>query len=315
MRILITGGYGFVGGRLAKHLGSLGHQVTLGSRNLDQKADWLPGVDNVLLDWSSQASLISACEGIDLIIHAAGMNASDCKADPIGALEVNAISTGKLVEAAKYALVKRFIYLSTAHVYASPLQDNIDEDVCPKNLHPYASSHLAGESFVLNATGVEGFVLRISNAFGAPVHKEVNCWMLLVNDLCRQIIETGRIALHSNGLQVRDFITMHDLIASISHLAAVPVCESTNNIFNVGGELSLSVYEMAKTIAERNKLLFGYLPEIERSVRTSLDDSLPRLTYKVNKLKKTGFKLTKDIQKEIDETLLFCSKNFKGVAS
>jgi UDP-glucose 4-epimerase len=313
MRILITGGHGFIGGRLAQHLLSAGNYVILGSRNLHQQTDWLPGADNVLVDWSSQASLIDACKSIDLIIHTAGMNAADCEADPIGAFKANAISTGNLVEAAKLSDVKRLIYLSSAHVYASPLKGDIDEDVIPKNLHPYAMSHLARENFILNSVGIEGMVLRISNAFGAPVCKEVNCWMLLVNDLCKQIIETGQIILHSNGQQIRDFITMHDLTAAISHLAALPIIDNTNKIMNIGGELSLSVYEMAKIIAERNRLLFGYLPKIERPLSTSLDNSVQKLNYKVYKLRQTGFKLTKNIEQEIDETLLFCSKNFTKI--
>ena len=314
MQILITGGYGFVGGRLAKYLAGEGHQVIIGSRKLHKKTDWLPSAVNVLVDWSSKASLISACEGIDLIIHTAGMNSPDCKADPIGAFEVNAISTSNLVSSAKLTGVRRFIYLSTAHVYASPLLGDIDENIHPTNLHPYAASHLAGENFVLDATDIEGFVLRISNAFGAPAHKEVNCWMLLVNDLCRQIIETGRITLKSDGLEVRDFIAMRDLTAAISFLATTPIRENINNIFNVGGELSLSVYGMAEIIAERNKFLFGYLPEIKRCVSISSNNSVHTLNYKVTKLGKVGFKLTKDIQQEIDETLLFCSRSFQKIS-
>ena len=108
-------------------------------------------------------------------------------------MDFNGVATKRLVEAASRAGVKKFIYLSTAHVYASPLVGTITEQTLPNNSHPYASSHLAGESAVLNADErgvIQGVVMRLSNAYGAPMHKGVNCWMLVVNDLCRQAVQT-----------------------------------------------------------------------------------------------------------------------------
>ena len=148
---------------------------------------------DVLIDWFDSSSLKSACESVHVIIHTSGMNAPNSKNNPIKAFEVNGLLTGKLIEAAKTKKVKRFIYLSTAHVYSSPLLGNVTEDICPRNLHPYATSHLAGENILISDDGIQGVVLRLSNSFGAQVHKDVNCWMLLINDLCRQAVEDKKI--------------------------------------------------------------------------------------------------------------------------
>ncbi len=309
MRILITGGYGFISGRLAKHLFSLGYQVVLGSRKPYQETKWLPEAKNVLINWLDSSSLLAACQDIDVIIHASGMNAQDSKKNPIEAFQVNGLLTGKLIEAAKTKNVKRFIFLSTAHVYSSPLLGNISEDTCPKNLHPYASSHLAGENFLLSDKGIQGVVLRLSNSFGAPAHKDVNCWILLINDLCRQAIEHKRILLRSDASQLRDFISLSDVTLAIEHFISAPLKNNINNVFNLGGDFVLNLQQASELVAKRCNALFGYTPEIQMSVK-SKEFSKDFLSYKIEKLLATGFGLNKPIQQEIDDLLLFCKRNF-----
>ena len=172
MRILISGGFGFVGGRLGQHLQEAGHQIVLGSRKLTAPPEWLRKAKVVKMDWNDYDSLASVCVGSDVIIHAAGMNAQDSLANPAEALAFNGVATARLLDAGCKASVQRFIYFSTAHVYSSPLEGTITEETCPRNLHPYATSHLAGESVVLYANQqkkIEGIVLRLSNAFGALI--------------------------------------------------------------------------------------------------------------------------------------------------
>jgi UDP-glucose 4-epimerase len=150
-KILITGGMGYVGGRLAVHLAQAGHQIVLGSRNASSPPVWLPQAEVLQIAWGDAGALEQSCDGVDVVIHAAGMNAQDCAADPAAALGFNGVATARLVAAACRAGVQRFIYLSTAHVYASPLVGAITEETCPRNMHPYATSHIAGEHAVLYA--------------------------------------------------------------------------------------------------------------------------------------------------------------------
>ena len=152
MRILITGGFGFVGGRLAVHLAQAGHQIVLGSRNASSPPIWLPQAEVVQIVWEDDRTLEHCCDGVDGVIQAAGMNEQDCAAGPVAALDFNGVATARLIEAASRAGVKKFIYLSTAHIYASPLVGTITEETFPRNLHPYATSHLAGEHAVLSAS-------------------------------------------------------------------------------------------------------------------------------------------------------------------
>lgn len=309
MRILITGGFGLIGGRLGQHLQRVGHQVVLGSRKASSSPDWLPQADVVRTEWDDSRILEQICGGVDVVIHAAGMNAQDCATNSVAALEFNGLATTRLVAAANRAEVKRLIYLSTAHVYASPLVGVITEDTCPRNLHPYATSHLAGENAVMSARQrgqIEGIVLRLSNAFGAPVHKDVNCWMLLVNDLCRQAVQTRKMVLHTSGMQQRDFIPLENVGCAVRHLLELPMEQYDDCVFNLGCGTSLSVWEMAQQIAARCYATLGFSPEIVRPESALVDQTIP-LQYDCKKLHSTGLRLKDIMQQELDNTLVLCS--------
>jgi UDP-glucose 4-epimerase len=315
MRILVTGGFGFVGGRLAQHLRSLGHDVVLGTRHHAQRPGWIDGVQVVQTRWQSGSALELACRGADVVVHAAGMNAADCAKNPVAALQFNGVVTARLAASAVRAGVKRIVYLSTAHVYSSPLLGAISEETCPRNLHPYATSHLAGEHAVLQASNdgrLGVVVLRLSNVFGPPVHKDVGCWTLLVNDLCRQAVENRRIVLRSSGASPRDFISMTDACRAIGHLVACDRGEIERQIYNVGSGLSLRVLEMANLVKIRCLHVLGYEPDLKR-MNVAVEEASGPLYYTTEIFKHFGIEISHDFGNEIDKTLLFCKKEFGSI--
>lgn len=315
MELLITGGFGYIGGRLAQYLESnKDYNISLGSRQQVKSPQWLPGVSVAQTQWGSPVELEKICEGMDAVVHLAGMNAQSCADDPATALEFNGVTTARLLHSAIRKGVKRFVYLSTAHVYGSPLSGVITEETCPVSLHPYASSHRAGEDVVREAHShgeIEGVVIRLSNSFGAPVHKRTNCWMLLVNDLCRQAVTTQRMVLHSSGLQRRDFITLTDACRAIAHFLELPAVKLDNGLFNVGGAWTPSILELAGVIRERASQKMGI--EIEfSSLPAKEGENAPLLDYRIDKLKQTGFELCKQWQVEVDALLDFCMTEFQS---
>jgi UDP-glucose 4-epimerase len=313
MRILITGGFGFIGGRLAVHLAQAGHQIVLGSRNVITPPAWLRHAEVKQIEWDDSRELELSCKGVDVVIHAAGMNAQECATDPVAALAFNGVATARLVAAANRAGVQRFIYLSTAHVYGSPLVGTITEVTCPRNLHPYATSHLAGEHAVLNANQrgpIEGIVLRLSNAFGAPVHKDVNCWMLLVNDLCKQAVQTRKLVLQTSGLQQRDFISITK-VCHVTELLAVGNCSPAQpRSFNVGSGVSQSVFAMAQSIQQRCAQVLGF-DLVLHHVKGEAVEPPQMLSYRVDNLAALCIKSDfLDNLAEIDSLLRFCQSTF-----
>jgi UDP-glucose 4-epimerase len=311
MKVLITGGSGYLGGRLAQFLVSQsGFDVILGSRQLGAPPPWLPKATVVKTHWKAADELAQICFGVDSIVHAAGMSASDCIADPVGALEFNGSTTARLLDAAITQGVKRFVYVSTAHVYASVLNGHITESTCPVSLHPYATSHRAGEDVVRGAHErgeIEGIVMRLSNAYGAPAHPDANCWMLLVNDLCRQGLNSNRMVIRSSGKQHRDFISLTDACRAIEKLLKLPAGELRDGLFNAGGAWAPTILEMASRIAERIGAATGVRPEIVCKHGDSADDS-QSLVYNIERLMSTGFNTSGEqiIDREIDGLIRFC---------
>jgi UDP-glucose 4-epimerase len=313
MRLLITGGLGYLGGRLAQYWGEQGeHEIVLGTRHPAEPPRWLPQARLVQTRWDSLASLEESCSGVDAVIHLAGMNAQDCNADPVAALEFNGTATARLLQAAIRQKVKKFIYLSTAHVYGSPLAGVITEETCPVSLHPYTTSHRAGEDVVRGTYQrgeIEGVVIRLSNAYGAPAHKDANCWMLLVSDLCRQAVTTRRMVLKSTGVQRRDFVSLSEVCRAIDHLMRLPGENLGKGLFNVGGEWSPTVWEMACFVRERSRLVLGFQPELTR-VPPPFDEVAADLDYRLDALHQTGFHPSSDRVAEIDRLLEFCKASF-----
>jgi len=313
MKLLITGGFGYLGGRLAQFLAvQPDYKIILGTRRQAEPPPWLPKAKVVRTRWESKAGLEKVCNGVDAVIHLAGMNAQDCAADPAAALEINGLATARLLQAAIRQGVKRFVYMSTAHVYGSPLAGVITEEICPVNLHPYATSHRAGEDGVRAAHQrgeIEGIVLRLSNAFGAPAHKDANCWMLLANDLCRQAVTTRRMALRSPGLQRRDFVPLADVCRAISHLLHLPVHDLAKDVFNIGGEWSPTVWDVACLVQERCAVVLGFQPKLKR-ITPPNDETVDELDYRLDVLRKSGFQPDSNKVAEIDRLLEFCKASF-----
>lgn len=315
MRVLITGGFGYLGGRIAVELGrEPGFMVRLGSRKPQRPPGWLPEAETVAMDVLERKTLSAAVVGVQAVVHLAAMNENECVADPGKAVLVNVLGTLNTLQAAIDAGVERFIYFSTAHVYGAPLVGHLNEETLPRPIHPYAITHRAAEDFVLAAheqNKITGIVLRLSNGFGAPTHPDVDRWTLLVNDLCRQAVQTQKMVLRSSGIQQRDFIALSDVGRAVRHLLDLPRGNSGDGLFNLGGEASLSVLEMVRLIAARCQAVLIFSPEIICPASNPDEVGLD-LVYGIDKLKQTGFRLLGDVDTEIDKTLRLCSVAFRA---
>ena len=311
MKILITGAFGYLGGRISSFFSTISeHEIILCSSREIKTAFSSENIKVVQINWKDEESISNACANIDVIIHTAGMNAQDCHINPKEANNVNSIYTAKLVKNAILNKVKKIIFFSTAHVYDNPLKGNITENISPKNKHPYSTSNLAGEESVIQAhlSGkIQGVVLRLSNCIGAPKDVNSNCWMLLVNDLCKQIIEHQKMKLNSNGKQLRNFITITDVCRVVNLFTELNFKSNENTIFNVGNK-TISIIEMAEIIQKRCKLILGFSPKLE--IKNQENVRVENFQYKTDKLDSIGFKSQISYEEEIDNLLIFCKNHF-----
>lgn len=310
MKALVTGASGLVGSRIAEALTKAGVRVTWGSRS-DLPNVGIFGGETALMDWENSDSLDKACQGMDVVIHAAAMNASDATVDPIGAHLVNGVASARLAMAAKEAKVKRLIYLSTAHVYKNPLIGKIDEGSRTNNPHPYAASKLAGEISIqqfAQANGLQILTLRLSNAIGAPIFKETKCWHLVAHDLCRQAVQNGSVELHTDGQQWRDFVTLQRVADVVIKMVHTELNLNSIKVLNVGGK-PLRIIELAQLIRDRSSVYLGKEIEIYYKQPASSTSGV-KLDYRHEKLKTFFSNYSISLEEAIDCTLGFCSEHF-----
>jgi UDP-glucose 4-epimerase len=137
------------------------------------------------------------------------------------------------------------------------------------------------------------------------MNAEVNRWTLVFNDLCRQAITSGKMVINSSGKQHRNFITLHDVAAVVAHFLFTVAGNWGDGLYNLGGDGSLSIAEAAKTIARVYKKKYGKPIPVETTGEDDREDHHPVL-FNIDKLKKTGFCLTGNMEKEIDQTLSLC---------
>jgi UDP-glucose 4-epimerase len=309
--VLITGGLGYLGGRIALSLSkdaSTNVRIT-SRRQSSEQPDWAKSIEIVNLDFDSDVPIQDSCAGIDTIIHLAALNAADCANNPARAERVNVDGTRRLIAAACEAGVNNFIYFSTAHVYASPLSGKIDELTSPKPSHPYAATHLDAEAYVLNTKKINGVVLRLSNVVGAPADKDANCWTLIANELCREAACGKPLALRGDGTDQRDFVCMDDVIKIIKALVDDPSITGAHNIFNVTKGQAIHTLDLANLISDRANHLFGSHVDFHTGESNNKDMTTP-LMIKPDRLAAIGIAPTQDIICEIDAALRFCREAF-----
>ncbi len=310
--VLVTGGLGYLGGRISTSLIESGFNVFSGTRREGiKRPDWSPNLQTRHINWLSIEQLASACSGVGCIIHLASANEIECELDPVAAIQSNVNNIIRLLDAAIVSGVQRFIYISTAHVYGSPLIGRIDEKTITRPSHPYAISHRMAEDFVLAMTSkakIQGIVLRVSNGFGYPLTNKIDRWTLLVNDLCRQLASTKKMVLKGTGQQVRDFITITDIAHAVTHVMKLESSFLGDGLFNLGGNTTLSVIAMARRIGERWQRLTGECPEI---IPTGIAEGFEEaLDYRCDKLLATGYSPIRNFEEELDYTLSFCQNSF-----
>jgi UDP-glucose 4-epimerase len=188
------------------------------------------------------------------------------------------------------------------------LNGHITEATLTKPIHPYSITHRSSEDFVFasNHQGkIKGIVVRLSNSFGAPISPNVNRWTLLVNDLCKQLVEKKQMTLLTSGIQKRDFITLDDVNRAVVHLINLPKFKIDDGIFNLGGQNTMSVIEMAERIKIRSKIILGFDPIIYSQIDNNNEINWD-LNYDCSKLSKTDFIWHNRIDEEIDSTIIMC---------
>jgi UDP-glucose 4-epimerase len=304
-RALITGTGGYVGGRLVAALLAAGWRVHGLSR---EPVPWLEIETEVLdLATADRGALVNACGRADAVIHLAGENEVSAAREPAAAMSSTAVATERIAEAAAEAGVRRFVYMSTVHVYGERIADGVvlTEEMRPEPRASYGISRLASEHL---AAGVardrfDLVVLRLTNSVGAPYDPSVDRWTLVANDLCRQGALDHALELRTPGIQWRDFVPLDD-VCSIVAAASAADGALPGGTYNLGSGTPTTVRDLAEMIQAAFERLSGSRPEL-RAPPTEEDPPQP-YRVSVERLAGYGLRVATPLADAVEETVRFC---------
>ena len=306
MQVLITGGMGYLGGRIANHLIEKGYEVLLTTRKKEINYKAHKKIKLVKHDNKNYDAIAGKLIDTSCIIHLAGPNAQFCSKLPEKSIEFRKASTESLLNIARERKIRKFIYVSTAHVYRDPLIGEINEDTELTNDSPYAVSHQEAEKLLLNFSEnclLTPAVVRLANVFGSPANNHAQCWHLLGNSLALEVSKSNIFNFTSPPNSVRNFITISDFCNAIFFLLKEQ--ELKHRIFNLGG-VSLTTYGLYELIQSINRTDFeGFKKKLlhltsERNYDTNV------LKYNNKNFLSIGFKCENNIKNELLTLLNFC---------
>jgi UDP-glucose 4-epimerase len=247
MRLLVTGGCGFIGSNLVPMLLERGEDV----RVLDSFAiagpERLPaGVEVIEGDVRDAAAVSSAATGVDAVIHlAAAGNVSDSVADPLSNFEVNARGTLLTLQAAVEAGVRRFVFASTGGALIGDAPPPVDETSVPRPISPYGASKLCGEGYCQafrGSYGLETIALRFANVYGPGSDLKRGA----VTTFIKRALAGEPLTIYGDGAATRDFIYVDDLCRGI--LAALD--SPAQGVLHLASERETTIEELARLVLD-----------------------------------------------------------------
>lgn len=264
MRVLITGGSGYLAGLMSHHLQSKGHKVSLATRDPSGFLGQQSYAKLIEVDWENPQSISKACEGQDIVIQAAGLGAGASYLDPDKALLVNAIYSERIAELSKKVGVKKFLYLSTVHAYSENLNGSYTEDSPTNNPHPYATSHVKGERSILALASPEFqvVILRMGNVFGRPQGEFGNSRSLVIHDFVTQALAKGSIEIQSPVNTMRNFVPGSYVSELVRVIVELSPDTSIPEIINVAWKESKNLEQVSNQIASLVARIFGSTPRV-----------------------------------------------------
>jgi len=270
MRILVTGGAGFIGSNLCRLLLSEGVEPVVVD-DASGGINYLPqGVERHTLSVADLMEQQDVLRGVDAVVHLAAKPSVDfANREPLAALDANVGDTLRVLLAAAEAGVPRFVCASS-NAAAGNVVGPVHEQVLPRPASVYGATKTASENFcsaVSESYGLDAVALRFSNCYGPySDHKESAAHLFV-----RRGLSGEPITIFGDGAQTRDFIYVEDICRCI--LAAAS--KACGPVLQVGTGVETTVTELVAAIekAVGSELALAYAEPRMGDVLTSVSDN------------------------------------------
>ena len=268
---LVTGGAGFIGSNLVDYLIQQGHEVICvdnESAECNDKFYWNDRACNIIGDITDYKFMKNLFTDVDYVFHlAAESRLQPAIKNPIEAVYKNCVGTTTILQCAREAGVKRFVYSSTSSGYGFNPSPNVETqpDDC---LNPYSASKVAAEKFCKmysDLYGLETVVLRYFNVFGERSPRRGQ-YAPVIGIFDRQKLSGEALTIVGDGTQRRDFIYVGD-VAKANLIAAEATLDKKyfGQVFNIGSGINYSVQEIADAISDNQT----YIPKRDGEMETT----------------------------------------------
>ncbi|NDB33798.1 MAG: NAD-dependent epimerase/dehydratase family protein, partial [Flavobacteriia bacterium] len=225
MKVLVTGGAGFIGSHLVERLVQLNHTVVVLDNLL--RGNKLPKEVQDKIDMHvgdvRDADLVSRCmQGVDLVYHFAAVLGVDVVADhPVETMDVEVIGTRNIIQSAHQHKVKQVFYASTSGIYSHSaiVKTALSEDVLVDPRTSYAMAKRYNEIYLAShfeETGLNTIALRFFNVYGERQDNR-----MVIPRFIEQAMANESITVFGNGQQTRDFTYIEDVIEACIKLQEV----------------------------------------------------------------------------------------------
>ena len=304
MRVLVTGGAGFIGRNLVERLQGQAEIVVIDNFRSGFRQN-LRGLDCDLRIGSilDRDLVRTAMHGVEYVFHLAALvSVLESVQKPDECIEINSRGTLIVLEEAARANVRKFIFSSSAAVYGSNYRMPCREDDAPSPQSPYAATKLEGEMSCKTFTDSDQLrtaCLRYFNVYG-PYQNPASQYAAAVPIFIRRAVANKPIVIYGDGKQTRDFVYAKEVVSSNLFFALE---SSATGVFNVGSGEETSIDQLALTICEltKSQSKIEYAEERPGDVKYSRAaiDKLRSAGFRVQSALAAGLKETIEIYREV----------------
>ncbi len=307
MRILVTGGAGFIGSHIVEHFQGKAEIRVLDNLRTGYKRN-LDGFDCEFIEGSitDKAIVEKAMEGVDYVFHLAAMvSVPESMFKPEECVAINVNGHLNVLEAASKAGVKKLVFASSAALYGdNPVVPKI-ETMYPEPKSPYAITKLDGEYYNRMYTSegkLETASLRFFNVFG-PRQDPKGAYAAAVPIFIEKAVKGEDICVFGDGEQTRDFIYVKDIVGGLVFAVMTPGVTGT---FNVGYGSKITINKLAEGIIER----VGAAIKVDHREERAGD--VKHSMASADKLRSAGWKPQHSLEEGLEATVEYFVKLIKG---
>lgn len=250
MKILITGGSGFIGSHIVEHFQDTAEEIRVLDNLRTGYRHNLAGLKHTFIDGSitDRALVEKAVEGVDYVFHLAALvSVPESMSKPGECVDINVHGLLNVLEASANAGVKKLVFASSAAIYGdNPTVPKL-EAMFPEPKSPYAITKLDGEYYLgmYHSEGrLETAAIRFFNVFG-PRQDPKGAYAAAVPIFIEKAVRNEDITVFGDGEQTRDFIYVKDIVGALVFAATTP---GVTGVFNAGYGGQITINKLANEL-------------------------------------------------------------------